>query len=342
MGWRVGSGWVWGGGLRRFVKILLMKIDDIEALASAIKPISKQIELLSQRINANNSTWSNNETATRLQLIDPLLREIGWDTADPDQVQPEYSVGSRNADYVLKSNGQPIAVVEAKNLGVKIDADSRLQAHSYVNTPSIEFVIVTNGDRWELYSSALSDTKPLGRFTVSRDSPYLSAIEAAKISRPVLTESTNSAAGVRTGESESSDGSSSQEDANPRATQSDSTHDGWVAFDQLEFSGKSPDRMMLPDGKQIPTRSWKAIWLTLAEWITDRHRFEGEILFGKNPKYMAVRTENVGFWPGFGEQLPNGYWVIGGTLNTSNVRRCTRALLDHCGYDRNAVKFRIN
>lgn len=70
MEWRVGNGKGWGDRSSRLVKILLMKIDDIEALASAIKPISKQIELLSQRINANNSTWSNNETATRLQLID--------------------------------------------------------------------------------------------------------------------------------------------------------------------------------------------------------------------------------------------------------------------------------
>ena len=114
-----------------------MKINDLETVASVIKPISKQIELLSQRINANSATWSSNETATRLQLIDPLLREIGWDTANPDHVQPEYRVGSRNADYVLKPDGRPIAVVEAKNLGVKIDAGSRLQAHSYVNTPSI-------------------------------------------------------------------------------------------------------------------------------------------------------------------------------------------------------------
>ena len=163
-----------------------MNIEDLSSIASVIKPIAKQIELLSSRISTNRSAWSGNETATRIQLIDPLLREIGWDTADPDQVTPEYSVGSRNADYVLLSNAGPIAVVEAKNLGVKIDSGSRLQAHSYVDQESIRFVIVTNGDRWELYSSALSATKPLGEFTISRDAPFEAAIEAAKISRDVL------------------------------------------------------------------------------------------------------------------------------------------------------------
>ena len=91
--------------------------------------------------------------------------------------------------------------------------------------------------------------------------------------------------------------------------------------------------MMLPDGKQVQIRSWKAIWLNIAEWITDRHPVNGEIRFGNNPKYMAIRTENVGFWEGFGEQLSNGYWVIGGTLNTRNVRTCSRALLEHFGID---------
>ena len=339
---RVGRGSGWVSGSDRSVKISLMKIKDLETVASVIKPISKQIELLSQRINANSATWSSNETATRLQLIDPLLREIGWDTANPDHVQPEYRVGSRNADYVLKSDGRPIAVVEAKNLGVKIDADSRLQAHSYVNTPSIKYVIVTNGDRWELYSSTLSDNKPLSKFTVSRDAPHLAAIEAAKISRRVLIESMDFGPAARIREDDSSRGNSLRENVDLRGAQSGTVRDGWQEFDHLEFKGKSPDMMMLPDGERVPTRSWKSIWLTLAEWITERHPVDGEMLFGKNPKYMAIRTENVGFWPGFGEQLANGYWVIGGTVNTSNIRRCSRALLEHCGYDVNTVKFRYN
>lgn len=319
-----------------------MKIEDLDAVSNLIKPIAEQIGLLASRINTNRSIWSSNEMATRLQLIDPMLRAIGWDTADPAQVTPEYSVGSRNADYMLLSEAGPIAVVEAKNLGVKIDSDSRLQALSYVDAPTINFVIVTNGDRWELYSSSLSNTKPLSVFSVSRDAPHLAAIEAAKMSREVLIGTSRSRSENRKSEIKSKSGPSTPDVEKPHRPGNGSALDGWLTFDELEFKGKSPKLMVLPDGKQATISSWKGIWLTIAEWVTDRHPIHGEVLFGNNPNYMAARTKNEGFWNGFGEQLSNGYWVIGGTLNSRNARRCSRALLEHYGVDKNSFRFRFD
>ena len=46
------------------------------------------------------------EALTRATLIDPLLRELGWDTEDPALVAPEYRLGRGYADYALLSNGQ--------------------------------------------------------------------------------------------------------------------------------------------------------------------------------------------------------------------------------------------
>ena len=41
------------------------------------------IETLKSRINEHRSVLQGNEAQTRLSLIDPLLRALGWDTADP-------------------------------------------------------------------------------------------------------------------------------------------------------------------------------------------------------------------------------------------------------------------
>lgn len=318
-----------------------MNLDELNAIIGNVRDVVETLRVVRTRIENNASTYNRNETNTRNGLINPVLEGLGWDVTDPAMVLAEHPMGGGRVDYALKVDEAPIAVVEAKHLGSRLGADVTAQVLNYISDdPTVKYAIATNGNYWQMQ---IRGERKLTVDRVLTDAQeYETALELMKISRQVLIDSMDSGTNDRTVEDRSSTGNSSYEDVNPEVMQSGASHDGWVAFDQLEFKGKSPDCMMLPDGKQIPTRSWKAIWLTLAEWITDRHRFEGEILFGKNPKYMAIRTENVGFWPGFGEQLPNGYWVIGGTLNTSNVRRCTRALLDHCGYDRNAFKFRFN
>lgn len=65
------------------------------------------IELLKERMQSHRAALKENETRTRVALIDPLLRALGWDVADPAVVIPEYKVGNRSADYaLLRSDGR--------------------------------------------------------------------------------------------------------------------------------------------------------------------------------------------------------------------------------------------
>ena len=57
-----------------------------------------------------------NEALTRYALIDPLLRELGWDTEDPTLVIPEYKGVGGSADYALFSGDKLLMIVEAKKL----------------------------------------------------------------------------------------------------------------------------------------------------------------------------------------------------------------------------------
>ena len=47
------------------------------------------IETLKQRITDHGAILQDNETRTRMALIDPLLHVLGWDTTDPFLVIPE-------------------------------------------------------------------------------------------------------------------------------------------------------------------------------------------------------------------------------------------------------------
>ena len=76
------------------------------------------IETLKQRITDHGAILQDNETRTRMALIDPLLHVLGWDTTDPFLVIPEYDAGGGQVDYaLLGKKGGPTAVIEAKRLG---------------------------------------------------------------------------------------------------------------------------------------------------------------------------------------------------------------------------------
>ena len=81
----------------------------------------KLVEELRARIHTHRGLFQHSEAAIRYALIDPLLRALGWDTANPVVVRPEYHVGNgKTADYVLFVNRLPTIVVECKKQGTSL------------------------------------------------------------------------------------------------------------------------------------------------------------------------------------------------------------------------------
>ncbi|MYC50441.1 MAG: hypothetical protein F4X50_09275 [Synechococcus sp. SB0662_bin_14] len=110
------------------------------------------IEACKERIRVYRQSLQQNETRTRVALIDPLLTALGWDVSDPGLVTPEYSVGQRRADYALNgSDAIPAAMVEAKRLNYALNEDERMQMLNYANARGVRYAAVTDGDIWELY-----------------------------------------------------------------------------------------------------------------------------------------------------------------------------------------------
>ena len=109
------------------------------------------IESLRERIRSHDAVLRENETRTRMALIDPLLQALGWDVSDPKVVIPEYKVSDGWADYaLLRSDGQPAATVEAKKMGEPLDSH-RMQMLNYSNASGVEYAGLTDGNHWELY-----------------------------------------------------------------------------------------------------------------------------------------------------------------------------------------------
>ena len=108
------------------------------------------VEKLRKRIDVHGKGLRQSEALTRYALIDPLLRELGWDTEDPDLVIPEYNVSGGQVDYALLSEGKPIMMVEAKSLGTPLQ-DALDQGLRYCLIKRTRYLSITDGGRWGIY-----------------------------------------------------------------------------------------------------------------------------------------------------------------------------------------------
>ena len=158
----------------------------------ALDDLKEVIEKLQGMINVHGDYLSAYETRTRQVLIDPLLQTLGWDVSDPGTVQPEYKLReekSGRADYGLMWDNKPIAVVEAKHLGKSLRDKETQQANTYANENGIPYIIVTDGDRWEMYEvfkQAALEERLLMEFRLSKQPSHECALQALRIWTPNL------------------------------------------------------------------------------------------------------------------------------------------------------------
>jgi hypothetical protein len=108
------------------------------------------LQEIQKRCQQHSGALRANEMLTRYCLIDPVLRALGWDTEDPDMVEPEFQTVSGRLDYALLWNGQPYIAIEAKPLGTNLH-QARNNSVRYCSPSNIPFFIATDGDIWELY-----------------------------------------------------------------------------------------------------------------------------------------------------------------------------------------------
>ena len=122
-----------------------------------------EIERIQSRLVKYRNELQENEIRTRVALIDPLLRSLGWEVSDPAIVTTEYKIQGYFADYALKGpDGRIAAIVEAKKLGTPL-VNHQAQMLNYANIEGISYAALTDGNQWVLYSVfepvALSDRK---------------------------------------------------------------------------------------------------------------------------------------------------------------------------------------
>lgn len=170
----------------------------------ALNELMDLFEFLKKQINEHGPYLKADETRTRQVLIDPLLKELGWDVTDPRQVELEYRIdkpfeakGQKKPDYALMPQGRdnsddetkPLAVVEAKAWSaVKLD-EATTQVDGYAFARGVRYGVATDGDEWRLvdvYKQAPLQQKTETLFTISTDLASTCALKALALWNPNL------------------------------------------------------------------------------------------------------------------------------------------------------------
>lgn len=138
------------------------------------------------------------EQNTKVSLIMPILRALGWNTEDLDEVRMEFRrrSGDRPVDFALMLQREPVLFVEAKALEESLD-DRRWsnQVISYAAVAGVEWVVLTNGDEYRVYNAHAPvpvDEKLFRKVrivgSVEESCAALSLLSKTEITRKSLTE----------------------------------------------------------------------------------------------------------------------------------------------------------
>ena len=323
------------------------------------------IEQIQKTIATHRDPLSASEALTRYALIDPLLRALEWDTADPAQVRPEYRDASGFADYVLMTGEKKSALLEAKRLGVALDQNVTLQALTYCNSIDIEHMIISDGSHWLLYNAfkrgQLQD-RITTAFNVERDDAHAVALKALHLWRHNL--SAQSITAPPEGVAQPATAQVVVEAAMPSRTlhepgpvQSSSTlapsahpsGGGWRSLSEVaasagEVSGR-PNGLRLPNGVESRIEAWRGVLTGVAEWLDGQGLLAGSAPLhpgGRGNRYLlnTVPTHQDGspfterYRTGRGFSLETNY-------NGPNTIRNTVLLLQRCGVDPATVYLRF-
>ncbi|MDY2991607.1 MAG: type I restriction enzyme HsdR N-terminal domain-containing protein [Hornefia butyriciproducens] len=115
----------------------------------AIKDFSKKVPSLVE----NAST----EEATKMSLIVPFFKLLGYDVFDPTEFCPEFTADigikkKEKVDYaILDNEGNPTILIECKPSSEKLDKHGS-QLFRYFSTTTAKFAILTNGVLYRFYT----------------------------------------------------------------------------------------------------------------------------------------------------------------------------------------------
>jgi predicted type IV restriction endonuclease len=245
-------------------------------------PLSNLCEVLKQVTDSAKryqTTLKKNEAATRAVLIDPVLRALGWDTANTYMVEVEKSLTSTRVDYALYDNNTDVKIViEAKSLGTNLQQnDITMNLITYAFTYGIQEIFLTDGLIWQHFTSFQPGNISTKTIDLTSDSPvdcasYLvQRLDAAKFwpeeqtidaLAQQINQLENTIANLQKDFMYLKNERPSSKSNNKIIFNSNHPENdlNYIPLDQVQgIKGKKPTHLLLPDNSQIRIKGWSDV-----------------------------------------------------------------------------------
>lgn len=83
-------------------------------------------------------------------IIEPILRQLGWNTSNPDEVRPGYSVKHKRVDYALLINNTAKVFIEVIKGGKALQRRQKQLLRDAFHH-GVEITVLTNLKTWWIY-----------------------------------------------------------------------------------------------------------------------------------------------------------------------------------------------
>lgn len=317
-------------------------------MAMPLESFVSLLERLKGRIDKHGALLRQSEALTRYVLIDPLLRELGWDTEDPGSLMPEYRGAGGRADYALMVGGNPAALLEAKKLGAPL-ASGVAQALNYCNQQGISYMAVTDGDRWELYEvfrQARIDDRKLMSYSIQNDGVYDCAIKALHLWRPnlrlptpLVSQSIPAGEDIPVSSEPASDGDLGNVVVVNRGDDTD-----WKPIEEIgnTKSLSPPKAIRWSNGQEIQITGWRGLLREVAnKLVAVGNLTKIQCPVKRTEKHYIVNTEpfhkdQVDFSTSY--ELPSGLFLA---VNTYDAAKDSVILLNQCNEDIQTILVKV-
>ena len=301
----------------------------------ALGNLQSAIEKLQKMIEAHRGYLAGNETRTRQVLIDPLLRRLSWDVSNPNMVQLEYQVKKGQPDYALMSKGKPLAVIEAKRLESDLGDDQIIQALAYAVASGIPYIIITNGDTWEMYDvfkPAEFEDCLLIKLELSQQPADKNAAQAWAMRKSNLTSKKPVFKPPKSAMNRSSVKPSKLPKSQPPgdSPKNDNERYPFASEEKLYPKYTKPNQLKIDNNLKKIDNSWKAVIHEVAAWLADERILSVNDCPIGTATYTFIGHEEVnpnGTPFRKPQTLSNGLILQGGYLNTQAQWQKLRQLL---------------
>ncbi len=256
------------------------------------------VEKLRERIDVHGKALRQSETLTRYTLIDPLLRELGWDTGNPDLVIPEYKTDDGRPDYALLSDGKPIMMVEAKRLGTPLQDKVRAQGLTYANGQGTKYFSVSDGARWEIYETfkpVRTAEKRIVEFDLKSGAAAEACLKALtlwglRVSGQIAPGQTP-AVGPTHNQPDSPKSPTPTPQPTPPSLE-------WQPLSKLnpQLGSRPPVEIQFPDNSVILVTTWKSLLVGVVEWLEKNKLLTEDhcpIPWPRSPTWYIAHTKAV-------------------------------------------------